>query len=76
MITWTAYDVGRFVLRGKNYPPLSWDYFKGFNASRMAEFYYPLFIGSLVLGLVIAVALYALTRFTIGQIRKKRAIPK
>jgi len=70
-ITWTAYDVGRLVLIGKHYPPLSWSYFSGFNMSKLSEFYYPLFVGSIVLGLIVSVSLYLITRLVMRRFEKR-----
>ena len=75
-ITWTAYDIGRILLFNKHYPPLSWEYLKGFKVSRLSEFYYPLFVGSVVLGLLIAVVLYLIVRVIADRLRKKHAIKK
>jgi len=75
-ITWTAYDIGRILLVNKHYPPLSLEYLKAFKISRISEFYYPLFIGSLILGLLVAVALYIITWIIANQLRKKNAIKK
>ena len=73
-ITWTAYDIGRILLVNKHYPPLSWEYLKDFKISRLSEFYYPLFIGSVVLGLLVAVALYIITWAVANHLRKKHAL--
>ena len=75
-ITWTAYDIGRILLANKHYPPLSWEYLRGFKISKGSEFYYPLFIGSLVLGLLVAVSLYLITWAIADHLRKKHAIKK
>ena len=75
-ITWTAYDIGRILLINKHYPPLSWEYLKSFKISRISEFYYPLFIGSVVLGLLVAVVLYLISRIIADQLRKKHALKK
>ena len=75
-ITWTAYDIGRMLLFNNNYPPLSWKYLSGFKFSKGSEFYYPLFIGSLVLGLLVAVSLYLITWAIADHLRKKHAIKK
>ena len=73
-ITWTAYDIGRKLLVNKHYPPLSWEYLRDFKISKAGVFYYPLFIGSVVLGLLVAVVLYLITRTIADQIRKKHAL--
>ena len=72
IITWTAYDVGRFVMPGKNYPPISWDYIRHFHMARIHEFYYPLFIGSLVLGVICALVFYGITFLVVRYFKKKR----
>jgi uncharacterized protein len=72
-ITWTAYDIGRLVLPGGHYPPLSWEYVKGLNLAKLGQFYYPLFIGSIVLGLVCAVVLYGVTRVIAEHFRRERS---
>ena len=73
-ITWTAYDIGRVLLFNEHYPPLSWEYLRNFKISRLSEFYYPLFIGSMVLGLLVAVALYLITWTIANYLRKKHAL--
>ena len=75
-ITWTAYDIGRILLINKHYPPLSWEYLKSFKISKMSEFYHPLFVGSIVLGLLVAVILYLVTWVIVDQLRKKHAVKK
>ena len=75
-LTWTSYDIGRILLVSKHYPPLSWQYLKDFKISRLSEFYYPLFIGSVVLGLLVALVLYLVTRAIANHLRKKYALKK
>ena len=75
-ITWTAYDIGRILLFNKHYPPLSWEYLRGFKISKGNEFYYPLFIGSVVLGLLVAAILYLITLAITSRIRKIHALKK
>ena len=75
-ITWTAYDIGRLVLINKHYPPLSWEYLKNFKFSNGSEFYYPLFIGSVVLGLLVAGILYLITWKIADRFRKRHAVEK
>ncbi len=71
-ITWTAYDVGRFLLAHKNYPPLSWDYIRNFKIAKVNEFYYPLFIGSVILGLICALVLYVITLIIASRFKNRR----
>lgn len=72
-ITWTSYDIGRLLLVDKHYPPLSWEYIKSFTIAKAGEFYYPLFIGSLILGLLAAAALYLVTWVVADRFRKRHA---
>lgn len=69
-ITWGGYNIGRLVL-GNNYPPLQWQTFKYFSYKTILHFYYPLFIGSVILGLALAVASYFITFWFI--MRRKKA---
>ncbi len=73
-ITWTSYDIGRILLAGKRYPPLSWEYLKNFRISSVSEFYYPLFIGSVALGLIVAAALYLITWVIADRLGRKHAV--
>lgn len=75
-ITWTAYDIGRSLLFNKKYPPLSWEYIRNFKIARISEFYYPLFIGSVVLGLLCAVVFYLIAFVIANHFRKKRLLGK
>ena len=70
-ITWWSYDIGRYLLASRHYPPLSWEYIRHFSMARVGELYYPLFVGSVVLGLMGAVVVYLLTRGIAGYFRKK-----
>ena len=71
-ITWTSYDIGRFLLVNKHYSPLSWEYIKNFKISGISEFYYPLFVGSVVLGLLCAMIFYLITLVIANHFRQKR----
>ncbi len=73
-ITWAGYSIGRFMLGG-NYPPLHWPVFKHFHYKDFLHLYFPLFIGSIVLGLGLAVLFYFLTLLFITKrnARKKSA---
>lgn len=75
-ITWAAYDIGRTLLADKHYPPLSWEYIRNFKIERLSEFYYPLFMGSLILGLICAVVFYFITLVAVDWYRKKYLIEK
>lgn len=71
-ITWASYDMGRLLLGHEHYAPLSWEYIKTFNMSKIGEFYYPLFMGSLVLGFLCAVILYFITWGLASHFRRVR----
>ncbi|MCX5702424.1 MAG: DUF2062 domain-containing protein [Candidatus Omnitrophica bacterium] len=75
-ITWTAYDIGRFILINKDYPPLSWSYFKKIRPEVFKDFYYPLFLGSVILGLLCAVVFYYITLFIAEKIQRRRLYGK
>jgi hypothetical protein len=64
-ITWAGYGIGRLIL-GEKYPPLDWSTFKHFDYKQILHLYYPLFIGSLILGLTLAVLFYFLTLWFIA----------
>jgi uncharacterized protein (TIGR03546 family) len=59
-ITWAGYSIGRFIL-GDGYPALHWPSFKHFDYKQLLHFYFPLFIGSVILGLALAVSAYFVT---------------
>jgi hypothetical protein len=69
-ITWAGYNTGRLIL-SKDYPALSWTMFEHFSYKNTATLYYPLFIGSLVLGLSCAFISYFLTYQIVLHRQKK-----
>ena len=69
-ITWGGYNIGRKVL-GNSYPSLQWQTFKHFSYKTILNFYYPLFIGSLIMGLILAAIFYLIT-FWFVMMRKKK----
>jgi uncharacterized protein len=71
-ITWGAYEIGRFMHKG-NLPPLNWEFFKTLSWQKVVNIYWPLFTGSLVLGLICAVVIYGLTYFIVSRIKRDRA---
>jgi uncharacterized protein (TIGR03546 family) len=74
-ITWTAYDIGRYILQ-RGYPPLCWADFKNLNFESIRYRFYPLLIGSLILGGILAVIFYFLTYFVVKRVVEKRAHAK
>jgi len=69
-ITWGGYNIGTKVL-GNHYPPLQWQTFKHFSYKTILEFYYPLFIGSLIMGLVLAIIFYLITFWFAVMLKNK-----
>jgi len=71
-ITWAGYEIGRFILKG-NLPPLSWEFFKNLTFGKIASFYGPLFLGSLILGVMSAIVVYGITFFVVKKIKEKNS---
>ncbi|MDD5166009.1 MAG: DUF2062 domain-containing protein [Candidatus Omnitrophica bacterium] len=70
-ITWGGYTIGRFML-GDHYPPLTWSFFRYFDYKKLLHFYYPLFVGSVVLALILAVIFYFITLLSVKAVREAR----
>jgi len=68
-ITWAGYTIGRLML-GDRYPALQWSTFKKFSYKTLLHFYYPLFIGSVLLAFLLGALLYYLTLWIIIKRRK------
>ena len=66
-ITWAGYEIGRLVLRGK-FAPLSWSVFKNITLHKIYTYYQPLFLGSVILGLICAVIFYFLVFFIVKKL--------
>jgi uncharacterized protein (DUF2062 family) len=71
LITWAGYETGRLTMLSREYPPLDFNYFRHFPFRDIGSFYFPLFIGSVILGVVCAFAFYWLT-YTIVDARRRR----
>ena len=71
-ITWAGYEIGRFILKG-NLPPLSWDFFKNLTFQKIASYYGPLFLGSLILGVICAIVVYGLTFFVVKKLKERKS---
>jgi uncharacterized protein (DUF2062 family) len=71
LITWAGYNIGRLIL-GDEYPPLNMASFQGITVKKMLVFYYPLFIGSFVLGVFLAVMFYFLTLWFMEKRQKSK----
>ncbi len=69
-ITWAGYEIGRCILNGK-FEPLSWSVFKNITFQKICSYYQPLFLGSVVLGIICAVIFYFITFFIVKRINLK-----
>lgn len=70
-ITWAGYSIGRLLL-GDKYPAMSWQMFKNFSRRSIFDFYYPLFVGSVILGLGCALIFYFVTLFFLKWKRRNK----
>ncbi|MDP3042727.1 MAG: DUF2062 domain-containing protein [Candidatus Omnitrophota bacterium] len=70
-ITWAAYEIGRFILK-KGLPLLGWGFFKNLTFQKITSFYQPLFLGSLILGVVCAIVVYGLTFFVVKKVKERK----
>jgi len=70
-ITWAGYEMGRLILP-KKYPSLSLEYFNNFSSQKIIDFYFPLFIGSIILGLIFAVCAYYMTLYSVKLIKIRK----
>jgi uncharacterized protein (DUF2062 family) len=70
-ITWGGYSIGRLILKG-SYPYIACCQFKGFTYKNLLTYFYPLLLGSFVLGIICAIVFYFLT---LWFIKKRRVRP-
>lgn len=70
-ITWTGYDIGRFFLKG-DYPPLAWSDFTNITFEKILNYYPPLFLGSIILGIICATIFYLLTYFIVKKLKERK----
>ena len=71
-ITWAGYDVGRRVLTRHHYQPLDFAYFRHFDFRHIGNFYFPLFVGSVILGAVCAVTFYVITYIAVVIFKRRK----
>ena len=71
IITWSGYDIGRFILRG-NFEPLSWGFFKTLTWQKIYSHYQPLFLGSVILGALCASVAYLVTFFIVKGVKSRK----
>jgi len=74
-ITWTGYDIGRFFLKG-DYPPLTWTDFTNVTFKKILNYYPPLFLGSVILGIICAAIFYFLAYFIVKKLKDRNRQPK
>ena len=72
-IIWAGYEIGRVVLH-KNYPALSWASVRSMDYRTVLELYYPVLVGSLILGTFLAGLGYFLA-FKFAQAIKNKRVP-
>jgi uncharacterized protein (DUF2062 family) len=70
-ITWAGYELGRLVFPG-DFEPLSWSFFKNITLEKISHYYPPLFIGSLILGVICASIFYLLTFLIVKKFISRR----
>ena len=70
-ITWIAYEIGRAILKGK-FEPLTSASFKNITFQKIASHYQPLFLGSVILGLICAALAYLLIYLLVKKFKNKR----
>ena len=77
-ITWGGYEIGRFILRG-DYPVMDGVYFRHLShlsvwgiLKAIKDLYVPLFVGSVVLGLICGAIFYIITFFVVRAIKNRK----
>jgi uncharacterized protein (TIGR03546 family) len=70
-ITWSGYEIGRFILKGR-FEPLQWSDFKNISFEYIIKHYEPLFLGSVILGVVCALVIYFIIFFLVKVIKRRR----
>ena len=70
LITWTGYSIGRAIL-DNDYPALAWSMLKELTYRDILRLYYPLFIGSIILGIICAIIFYFIVLFLVKKMIKR-----
>ncbi len=68
-ISWAGYEIGRVIL-GHKYPAIKWTALKHFRYGDVKEILFPLFLGSFILGLILAVCFYFITLVLVKRFKK------
>ncbi len=70
-ITWAGYEIGRFILRN-DYPALALVDFKQLTFKKVMHLYPPLFLGSIILGIICAFVFYFIVYYIVDRLRKRK----
>lgn len=73
-ISWAGYTLGRAILGDPQYPALKWAMFKNLNMHDITFLYYPFFLGSMILGLILSFMFFFLVFFFIKRMRRSGRI--
>lgn len=71
-VGWAEYSLGCSILRNPQYPSLNWEMIKALRVDNVSFLYYPLFLGSFVLGLVLAVVFFFIVLFFVERLRRQK----
>lgn len=71
-VYWAEYRIGKFVL-GNNYPSFSWASVEEFIRHGIYRFFYPLFVGSIILGFFSSLVFYFVTLVLVRKIRARHS---
>lgn len=74
-ITWAGYEIGRRILN-KEFEPLSWSVFQNITFQKICCYYQPLFLGSVVLGIICAAIFYFLVFFVARKLILRRKLAR
>ncbi|MFH0856059.1 MAG: DUF2062 domain-containing protein [Candidatus Omnitrophota bacterium] len=70
-ITWAGYEIGRLILWGR-FGPLQWSDFKNISFKNIASHYEPLFLGSIILGVICSLIVYFIVFFAVKGIKERK----
>ncbi len=69
-ITWAGYEIGRAILKD-SFAPLSWSDFRYMTFQKFTRLYPPLFLGSIILGIISALVFYFFVLIVVWIIKKR-----
>jgi uncharacterized protein (DUF2062 family) len=70
-ISWFAYEIGRVIL-GYRYPSIRWTALNHFHYGNIKEILFPLFLGSFILGLILAICSYFLILILLRRFNRRK----